>query len=52
MEVEVYQERKSQITAHNKKYERQVRSCLEKYNNMDEQWNYIIETLESDFGVY
>ena len=31
LEVEVYQERKSEVTAHNKKYERHVRSCLEKY---------------------
>ncbi|CAI2362107.1 unnamed protein product [Moneuplotes crassus] len=35
LEVEVYQERKSQITAHNKKYERQIRSCLECHNNAE-----------------
>lgn len=38
LEVEIYQERKSQITAHNKKYERQVRTCLEKCNMLEEQW--------------
>lgn len=36
LEVEVYQERKSQITTHNRKYERQVRNCLEKYNNLED----------------
>ena len=36
LEVEVFQERKSQITAHNKKYERHVRTCLEKYNMLQE----------------
>ena len=52
LEVEVYQERKSQITAHNKKYERQVRTCLEKYNLLDEQWEYVLETIEKDFVNY
>lgn len=32
LEVEIFQERKSQITKHNKQYERHVRTCLEKYN--------------------
>jgi len=36
LEVEVYQERKSQITAHNRRYERQVRTCLEKYSDLEE----------------
>ena len=36
LEVEVFQERKAQITAHNKKYERHVRTCLEKYNMLQE----------------
>ena len=52
LEVEVYQERKSQITAHNKKYERQVRTCLEKYNVLEENWQYVIETIEKDFKVF
>lgn len=38
LEVEVFQERKGQITTHNKKYERHVRTCLEKYNMLEEQW--------------
>jgi len=36
LEVEVYQERKSQITAHIKKYERHVRTQLEKYNVLED----------------
>jgi len=31
LEVEVFQQRKSEVTAHNKKYERHVRTQLEKY---------------------
>lgn len=50
LEVEIYQERKSQITAHNKKYERQVRSCLEKCNLLEEQWDYIVENISKDFA--
>ena len=38
LEVEIYQERKSQITAHNKKYERQVRSCLDRHQKLEELW--------------
>ena len=49
LEVEIYQERKSQITAHNKKYERQVRSCLEKCNFLEEQWEYSVENITKDF---
>ena len=52
LEVEVYQERKSQITAHNKKYERQVRSCLDKFNLLEEQWEYLMETAEKDFTTH
>jgi len=50
LEVEVYQERKGQVTAHNKKYERQVRSCLEKCNMLEEQWEYLVETISKDFA--
>jgi hypothetical protein len=49
LEVEVFQQRKSEITTHNKKYERQVRTCLEKYNLLDEEWNLCIENIESTF---
>lgn len=49
LEVEVYQERKSQITNHNRKYERQVRTCLEKYNNLEESWGSILDVIEDEF---
>lgn len=49
LEVEIYQERKSQITAHNKKYERQVRTCLEKCNMLEEQWHYAVKNITKDF---
>lgn len=52
LEVEIYQERKGQITAHNKKYERQVRSCLEKSNMLEEQWEFIIENIAREFGTH
>ena len=52
LEVEVYQERKSQITAHNKKYERHVRTQLEKYNMLDEQWALLLESIETEFRGY
>lgn len=49
LEVEVYQERKSQITAHNKKYERQIRQCLERHNKSEEMWAYLMEKIEREF---
>jgi hypothetical protein len=49
LEVEIYQERKGQITAHNKKYERTVRACLEKCNMLEEQWEFIVENINRDF---
>lgn len=52
LEVEVFQERKSQITAHNKKYERHVRTQLEKYNMLDEQWAFLLENIETEFKAY
>jgi len=52
LEVEVYQERKSQITSHNKKYERHVRTQLEKYNMLEEQWHLLLETIEQEFRGY
>lgn len=52
LEVEVFQQRKSEITTHNKKYERQVRTCLEKYNLLDEEWNLCIENIESTFRQF
>lgn len=45
LEVEVYQERKGQITTHNRKYERQVRTCLEKYNSLEEEWGFTLEQI-------
>ena len=52
LEVEVFQERKAQITAHNKKYERHVRSCLEKYNMLQEQWSLILDKIAVEFKVF
>lgn len=52
LEVEVYQERKSQITAHNKKYERQVRQCLERHNKSEEMWVYLIDNINREFENY
>ena len=52
LEVEIYQERKGQITAHNKKYERCVRTCLEKCNMLEEQWEYVVDNITKDFSGY
>lgn len=52
LEVEVFQERKSQITTHNKKYERQVRTCLEKYNLLEEQWNLLMDNIAIEFTAF
>jgi hypothetical protein len=52
LEVEVFQERKGQITAHNKKYERHVRTCLEKYNMLQEQWGLVMEQIGAEFKAY
>jgi hypothetical protein len=38
--------------AHNKKYERQVRNCLEKCNLLEEKWGYILDTLKGEFDTY
>lgn len=43
LEVEIYQQRKSEITAHNKKYERHVRAQLEKYSTLEEEWSFICQ---------
>lgn len=43
LEVEVFQQRKSEVTAHNKKYERHVRTQLEKYQLLDESWGLLME---------
>ena len=52
LEVEIYQERKSQITAHNRKYERQVRNCLDKYNIMEDEWGILLEKVQEEFGNF
>ena len=52
LEVEVFQERKSQVTNHNRKYERQVRSCLEKYNLLEEEWGLILDKIQDEFGAF
>ena len=52
LEVEIYQERKSQITSHNKKYERQVRTCLEKYNSLEDEWGLTLEQIGEEFDLF
>ena len=52
LEVEVFQERKAQISKHNKQYERHVRVCLEKYNNLNEEWAMTLENLGVEFQNY
>ena len=52
LEVEIFQQRKSEITAHNKKYERHVRTPLEKYNNRDEEWGLLVESMTEEFKLY
>ena len=52
LEVEVYQERKAQISAHNNKYERHVRIQLEKYNMLEDQWVILLDTVEQEFKAY
>ena len=52
LEVEVFQERKSQITKHNKAYERHVRTCLEKYNHLQEEWGYSLENIGKEFKTF
>ena len=49
LEVEVFQERKAQISKHNKQYERHVRVCLEKYNGLNEEWALSLENLGVEF---
>lgn len=49
LEVEIFQERKSQITGHNRKYERQVRACLDKYNALEEEWGVVLEKVQEEF---
>jgi len=52
LEVEVYQERKSQITNHNKKYERQVRVCLEKYQLLEDEWLLLLDNIAKEFQIF
>ena len=49
LEVEIYQERKAQVSAHNKKYERQVRTCLEKYNTLEDDWANLLDKVQDEF---
>lgn len=52
LEVEIYQQRKSEITAHNKKYERHVRAQLEKYNTLEEDWSFICQQMTTEFQAF
>lgn len=42
LEVEIFQQRKSEITSHNKKYERHVRLQLEKHATLDDEWGFVV----------
>ncbi len=52
LEVEVYQQRKSEVSAHIKKYERHVRVQLEKYSALDEQWSLLVERMTGEFKSF
>ena len=52
LEVEVYQERKSQVSAHNKRYERQVRTTLEKQYMLDDEWILCLENVDGSFDSF
>lgn len=52
LEVEIYQERKGQITTHNRKYERQVKVCLDKYNKLEEEWGLILDKCQDEFNLF
>ena len=52
LEVEVFQQRKAEVTAHNKKYERHVRGQLERYNLLDEHWLLLIENMQGEFKIF
>lgn len=40
------------MSAHNKKYERHVRTQLEKYNMLEDQWHLLLDTIEQEFKAY
>ena len=52
LEVEIYQERKSQVTNNNRKYVREVRSCLEKYNGLEDEWGIILDRIQEEFEAF
>ena len=52
LEVEIFQQRKGEITAHNKKYERHVRAQLEKHNDLETEWEFVIEGLTKEFEAF
>jgi len=43
LETEVYQTRASEIVEHKKRYERHVRTIIEKLDNQTEEFNLILE---------
>lgn len=49
LEVEIYQERKAQITTHNRKYERQVRTTLDKFETLKDEWALILDNTAEEF---
>ena len=52
LEVEIFQERKAQITNHNRKYERQVRTTLEKFETLKDEWGVVLEKVAEEFGGF
>lgn len=40
------------MSAHNKKYERHVRTQLEKYSMLEDQWHLLLDTIEQEFKAY
>lgn len=52
LEVEIFQQRKGEISSHNKKYERHVRLQLEKYNSLEQEWEAVIEVMTTEFQAF
>ena len=52
LEVEIFQQRKAEVTSHNRKYERHVRTQLEKYQLLDDEWALVVESIDGEFKVF
>tara|TARA_B110000285_G_scaffold209886_1_gene251263 strand:+ start:435 stop:650 length:216 start_codon:yes stop_codon:yes gene_type:complete len=40
------------VTNHNRKYERQVRSCLDKYQALEEEWGLVLGKIQEEFDGF